>query len=246
MCYGDQARPPAPPVQGPVGEHSDLVLTSADGTRVAAYHAHPADGSSKAIVVLPDVRGLHPFYKELARQFAEAGLHSVAIDYFGRTAGFGARDEDFPFREHVEKTEPAKITEDVGAAVAWLRQQAGVRSVFTVGFCFGGTQSWAQSAAGHGLAGCIGFYGGPQRIADLVPLMRVPLLMLAAGQDVTPVETVEAFAGQVRARGVPAEVHIFPDAPHSFFDRAFAEHRDACAEAWQRMLDFIDRHSRKD
>jgi carboxymethylenebutenolidase len=57
---------------------------------------------------------------------------------------------------------------------------------------------------------------------------------------------VEAFAGQVRARGVPAEVHVFPDAPHSFFDRAFAEHRDACAEAWQRMLDFIDRHSRKD
>ena len=28
MCYGDDARPPAPPVQGPVGEHGDLVLES--------------------------------------------------------------------------------------------------------------------------------------------------------------------------------------------------------------------------
>src|SRR5262249_38599966 len=45
MCFGDDARPPAPPVRGPVGDHGDLVLTSADGTRFAAYHAHPAGGS---------------------------------------------------------------------------------------------------------------------------------------------------------------------------------------------------------
>src|SRR5215510_14670308 len=87
MCYGDDARPPAPPVRGEVGDHGDLILTSADGTKFAAYHAHPAGGSDRAIVILPDVRGLHPFYKELAVSFAEAGYHAVAYDYFGRTAG---------------------------------------------------------------------------------------------------------------------------------------------------------------
>ena len=39
------------------------------------------------MVVLPDVRGLHPYYVELAERFAEAGIPAVAIDYFGRTAG---------------------------------------------------------------------------------------------------------------------------------------------------------------
>ncbi|MGE5830262.1 MAG: dienelactone hydrolase family protein, partial [Micromonosporaceae bacterium] len=219
MCYGDDARPPAPPVSGPVGDHADLVLTSSDGTQFGAYFAHPATASPTGVVILPDVRGLHSFYRELAQRFAEAGRHAVAIDYFGRTAGIGARDEDFPFREHMEKTASATVAEDVGAAVAWLRGQPSVTTVFTVGFCFGGAQSWALSAGGHGLAGCICFYGGPSRVADLVPLMRAPLLMLAAGQDFTPVQEVQDFAARVQAEGVPVQVEVFPDAPHSFFDR---------------------------
>src|SRR5882762_5323887 len=104
MCYGDDARPPAPPTRGQVSEHGDLVLTSADGTQFGAYHAHPEGGSARSVVILPDVRGLHTFYRELAVRFAEAGMHAVAIDYFGRTAGIGARDEDFSFREHVDQT----------------------------------------------------------------------------------------------------------------------------------------------
>lgn len=239
MCYGDDARPPAPPAVGPLGDHDDLVLTSADGIQFGAYFAHPGAGSRVGIVVLPDVRGLHPFYQELARNYAQAGLHAVAIDYFGRTAGIGPRDEEFPFRQHVEKTEPASIAQDVGAAVAWLRQQPGVRAVFTVGFCYGGSNSWAQSAAGHDLAGCIGFYGQPSRVADAVPLMRSPLLMMAAGQDFTPVEAVTGFADEARAKGVDTTVHVFPEAPHSFFDRTFAEHREDCEKAWRLMLDFV-------
>jgi carboxymethylenebutenolidase len=246
MCFGDDARPPAPPVRGPVGDHGDLVLTSADGTQFAAYHAQPAEGSAQAIVILPDVRGLHPFYKELAERFAEAGLHAIAIDYFGRTAGLTARDEDFAFRPHVEATQPGQIAEDTGAGAAWLRQQAGVRSVFTVGFCFGGSNSWAQSASGLDLAGNIGFYGQPARVSDLVPMMRSPLLMLAAGEDFTPVEAVEAFAADARGQGVEVDLTVFPGAPHSFFDRSYAEHQDACDQSWRLMLDFVARHSTKE
>jgi carboxymethylenebutenolidase len=243
MCYGDDARPPAPPSRGPVRDHGELILTSADGTQFGAYHAHPAGAAARSVVILPDVRGLHTFYKELTRRFAEAGIHAVAIDYFGRTAGIGSRDEDFSYREHVDQTTPAKVAEDVGAAVAWLRQQPGVASVFTVGFCFGGTQSWAQSAAGHDLAGCIGFYGKPAGVADLIPLMRSPLLMLAPGEDVTPVEAVEGFAAQARTAGVSVDVEVFPGMPHSFFDRSFGEHRDACDRAWQVVLSFCERES---
>jgi len=243
MCYSDDASPPAPPVAGGLGDHDDVVLESADGTRFGAYHAHPAEPTAVGMVVLPDVRGLHSFYKQLACRFAEAGMHSIAIDYFGRTAGIGARDEGFPFREHVDKLDRARVREDVEPAVAWLRTVPTVRSVFTVGFCMGGGLSWRQSAAGHGLAGCIGFYGIPKGFDDEIPRMQAPLLLLAAGQDFTPVEEVSAFADRVRAAGVEAEMHVYPDAPHSFFDRTFAEHREACADSWRRILDFVSRHS---
>ena len=69
---------------------------------------------------------------------------------------------------------------------------------------------------------------------------RSPLLMLAAGADFTQVDVVTGFAEQARAAGVEADVEVFPEAPHSFFDRTFAEHREACEQAWRVMLDFID------
>jgi carboxymethylenebutenolidase len=247
MCFGDDARPPLPPVRGGAADHGDLVLRSADGTEFGAYYAHPDAPSNAGMVVMPDVRGLHDFYKELARRFAEAGMHSVAFDYFGRTAGIGPRTDDFPYREHVDKLEPQTVSEDVAVAADWLRSLGNgtVESVFTVGFCMGGARSWAQSAAGIDLSGCIGFYGVPSRVADRIGAMKAPLLLLAAGQDFTPVADVEQFADQVRAAGVEAELHVYPDAPHSFFDRSFAEHTDACEDAWRRILDFVEHHRQR-
>ncbi len=243
MCYGDEARPPAPPVRGEIGDHGELVLTSADGTRFAAYHASPIAATARAIVVMPDVRGLHQFYKDLTLRFAEAGFHAVAIDYFGRTAGLGSRDEQFAHREHIEQTRPETIAADVAAAASWLRDKPGVGPVFTVGFCFGGSHSWGQSAAGHGLAGCMGFYGIPDRVRSQVPRMTAPLLLLAAGADFTPPETVAAFADEVRAQGTEARLEVFDGMPHSFFDRTYAEHAQACERAWREMLSFVDAHS---
>jgi carboxymethylenebutenolidase len=245
VCYDDSARPPLPPVRGGADDHGDVTLTSADGTKVDAYYAHPDQPSTKGMVVMPDVRGLHDFYKELARRFAEAGMHTIAVDYFARTADTSDRGEDFPFREHVEKMDPRSTNADVAAAVQWLRDLPGadVRSIFTVGFCMGGAMSWGQSASGLDLAGNIGFYGVPSRVASRIPRMQSPLLILAAGQDFTPVADVEAFAEQVRAAGVDAELHVYPDAPHSYFDRTFGEHEEACADSWRRILDFVENHS---
>ncbi|HVA44127.1 MAG TPA: dienelactone hydrolase family protein [Acidimicrobiales bacterium] len=240
MCYGDDARPPLPPVRGGADDRGDMTLTAADGTELMAYYAHPDGPSDKGMIVLPDVRGLHHFYKELAVRFAEAGFHAVAIDYFARTADTPDRGEAFPFMDHVAQMKPETTDADIAAAAGWLRALPGspVKSVFTIGFCMGGALSWRQSAAGQDLAGCIGFYGMPARVEDRVPDMASPLLMLAAGKDFTPVEAVEEFAAKVRERGVEVRLHVYPDAPHSFFDRSFEEHAEACADSWRQILDF--------
>ena len=67
MCFADDARPPSPPVHGGEVDSGDLVLRSADASEFAAFFAHPQSGSDVAVVILPDVRGLHRFYKELAQ-----------------------------------------------------------------------------------------------------------------------------------------------------------------------------------
>src|SRR3954462_6035306 len=131
-----------------------LTLASADGTEFSAYLAR-AEGPL-GVVVLPDVRGLFRFYEQLAERFADAGHSAIAFDYFGRTAGLGPRDEDFEYMPHVQQTRPETVAQDVAAAIARLREETGAERAITVGFCFGGAQSFMQSAEGHaGLAGVV-------------------------------------------------------------------------------------------
>src|SRR5205807_8580810 len=162
MCYSDEARPPLPPISGAAADQGELTLTAADGNKLAAYFARAEKPTGAGMVVLPDVRGLHEFYKDLARRFAEAGFEAIAIDYFGRTASTEDRSEAFDWMTHVKQLTPEGTASDVRAAVEHLRSEAGGNSeaIFTVGFCMGGRASWRQSAEGHGLAGAIGFYGG--------------------------------------------------------------------------------------
>jgi carboxymethylenebutenolidase len=242
MCYSDDARPPLPPVGGAATDQGDIHLTAPDGNRLMAYYARAAEPTGAGMVVLPDVRGLHPFYKELAQRFAEAGIDAVAIDYFGRTAGDGPRDESFEWRPHVEKATPEGIRNDTEAGVEWLEspEGGGVTATFTVGFCWGGSNSWNQSAGGHGLAGAIGFYGGPARTRPFLNDLEAPLLMLIAGADFTPQEEFQRFDRELTDAGKPHRMVVYEGAPHSFFDRTFAEHREACDDAWRQILAFVE------
>src|SRR5689334_15595512 len=133
MCYSDDARPPLQPIGGAASDHGDMVLTADDGNKFAAYFARASKPTGAGMVVMPDVRGLHHFYKELAQRFAEAGIDAVAIDYFGRSAGMGDRSDTFEYMPHLEKTTQEMIAMDVAAAIAYLESKDGgaVKSVFT-------------------------------------------------------------------------------------------------------------------
>jgi carboxymethylenebutenolidase len=253
MCFELDSSPPIPVLSGGAPVRSeDLTLESSDGTRFAAFAALPDEPGHVGIVILPDVRGLYRFYEELALRFAERGYPAVAFDFFGRTAGVAKRDDDFPYMEHVALTTPEGIQRDTAAAVAWLRSPAGgsCTSVFTVGFCFGGRNSWLAAAGGHGLAGAIGFYGGPGERngqpgpTQLASKLEAPILALQAGDDanITP-ELNAAFDAALTAAGVEHEIVTYDGAPHSFFDRKQEEFADASADAWERVLAFVGRYS---
>ena len=125
MCYTDDARPPLPPISGAAADHGETTLTASDGNKLAAYFARAEKPTGAGMVVLPDVRGLHQFYKELAQRFAEAGIDSIAIDYFGRTAGIGDRSDSFEYMPHVQQTTPEGVAVDTAAAIAYLKSNDG-------------------------------------------------------------------------------------------------------------------------
>jgi carboxymethylenebutenolidase len=247
MCFELDSLPPIPAIEGGAVGHEDLVLEAADGNRFAAFTAQPEEPSRKGVVVLPDVRGLYRFYEELALRFAERGISAVAIDYYGRTAGVEKRGDEFDYMTHRDQTTPDGIKADVRAAVEHLRL-AG-KSIFTVGFCFGGRYSWLSAADGHGLAGAVGFYGNPREREWPGPIQRAsemecPILALQAGDDQNiTAEDNAAFERALTDAGIEHELVTYEGAPHSFFDRKQEEFAEASADAWQRVLTFIDEKS---
>jgi carboxymethylenebutenolidase len=219
------------------------VLESEDGNRFAAFRALPEGDPSTGVVILPDVRGLYRFYEELALRFAERGHAAVAFDYFGRTAGVDKRPDDWDYRPLVQQLTHGQVQADVAACVRDLRA-LGCSAIFTVGFCYGGSGSWAAAASGHGLAGAVGFYGRPSRMLEFVTGLEAPILALQGGADqaISHEDNLE-FEQALRDAGKEYELIEFEGAPHSFFDRKQEEFQRASDDAWRRTLEFIDAHT---
>lgn len=251
MCYPPSSRPPELPAElrpisgGAPGE--DVIITSEDASRFRARLARAAEGDL-GVVIAPDVRGLHPFYEELAERFADAGVNAIAFDYFGRTAGTGARGDDFPYQEHNARNTTAQVHADLTAAIGHLRGGTDARSIYVMGFCKGGRVAFNAAAEHAGIAGSVGFYGWPVRGSeddqsapiDNVDRMHVPVLGLFGGADKgIPQSAIDSFGRALKGRSVRHEIVVYPGAPHSFFDRRYAEFKKECDDSWRRMLAFF-------
>ena len=251
MCVDNDSRPPITPIAGGAAGARDLRLASADGTKFMAYTARAAKPTGAGMVVIPDVRGIHQYYKDLADRFAEVGIDAVAIDFFARTAQSDDRGDAFDFMAQVPLTKPETLQADIAAAAAHLRGKDGgqVRSLFSVGFCFGGTLSYLQAASGLGYKGVIGFYGWPlglkrwpdrPRPIDAVSRYQSAVLSLFGGADEgIPQADVDQFNDACRKAGLTHDSTVYPGAPHSLFDRKHKEFADASADAWRKVQGFI-------
>jgi carboxymethylenebutenolidase len=95
----------------------------------------------------------------------------------------------------------------------------------------------------------IGFYGWPvgghrtglPAPVDEAARFTCPVLAIWAGADegIGP-GAVAAFEAAMEEAGVVYRSLVYRDAPHSFFDRAAREHREAAADAWRRVLEFVE------
>lgn len=253
MCYDDNAIPPTPPGDAGTAQGEELVLIAEDGNRFYAYLAWPEHPGNAQIIIYPDVRGLHNFYKELAMRFAEVGITALAFDYFGRTAGLSARDNTFDYMPYVREMTLDGVFADVRAALAYLREGDGAkRATFVTGFCLGGSLTFISGTQDFDLAGVIGFYSGLSRqmagaakaVVDIGADEKYPLLGLFGGADQgIPVELVHRFEEGMKQSGVEHKIVIYPNATHSFFDKRYEEFANESADAWKQMLSFISAHT---
>ena len=253
MCTDHDSRPPIEPISGAAIDAETEIIKGANGDDLRVFVARPQQGTGAGILILPDVRGLHPFFEELASRFAERGITALAMDYFSRTAGTGKQPANFEYQPHLERVSWDNIRGDIQASVAHLRGQSPApRSAFATGFCMGGRLAADATTLGLGLAGAIPFYGwplGPHRTgspapADVARQIECDLLLIYGGADQGISESVRnEFDAALDKAGKNYETVVYPGAPHGFFDRKADEFQDASTDAWNRTLAFIRKHT---
>jgi carboxymethylenebutenolidase len=250
MCFDAEARPPVEPHPDGFAESGEVILTASDGTRMRAFRARGRASNGVGVLVLPDQRGLHRYYEELAERFAELGMDALAIDWYARTAGTDPHAPDFDEYPHIPGLTFAGLLADITAGLGYLRSPAGggAARLVPVGFCLGGRLAFLCPALDLGVAGAVGFYGRPTDVVahgspppiSVVDRLEAPILGIFAGRDEhIPTFKVEQYRDALATADADARILIYPDAPHSFFDIRAAEFADESAAAWAETLRFL-------
>lgn len=135
----------------------------------------------------------------------------------------------------------AVFARELAGVTEYLRRRPDVdpARVASVGFCFGGGMSGLLAAHDPKLAAAVIFYGNSPS-EELVARIRCPLLGLYGGEDHRITDTVPALEAAARQHHVPFTFHIYPGAPHAFFNDTRPTHRpEAARDAWRRVLGFL-------
>jgi carboxymethylenebutenolidase len=97
------------------------------------------------------------------------------------------------------------------------------------------------------LAGVVGLYGvlDPSRfdgrgvLTQAADLTRPVLGLFGGADEAIPQRQIDEFESALSEAGVEHEIHVYPAAPHSFFDKKQDEFAEESADAWRRILGFL-------
>ena len=222
--------------------HVELESPQGAGT-IRGYFVTPANqtGPRPGVVVIHENRGLNPHIEDIARRVALEGFVALAPDALTPLGGYPG-DEDRA-RELYAQLERERLVEDFIAAFEWLQgAQACNGRVGAVGFCFGGGMVNQLAVRRPDLAAGVAFYGG-QAPVEQVPAIRAPLLLHYAETDERINAGWPAYQAALDDAGVEYEAYFYPGTNHGFNnDTTPRFDEEAAALAWQRTIDFFERH----
>jgi carboxymethylenebutenolidase len=215
-------------------------------TELLGYLARPsASGPFPGVLVIPENAGLLDHFKDVARRFAKEGFVALALDPISRSGGTTPNME--AVTAAYRAIDGAQLTEDMKAAVGYLKSQSFVRAnaIGATGFCFGGGQTWEIALASPDVKAAVPFYGSLR--AELVePLgqTQVAFSVMYGETDTRITGQREMVEERLRAAGRPYEINVYQGAPHAFFNetKPNSYNQAAAVASWKSMLAWFRRY----
>ena len=233
------------------GEWIDIAVPG-HNTPLRSYIVYP-ERSDKApvVIVIHEIFGESDWIRSVADQLAADGFIAIAPDMLsghgkggGGTDSLGGRDEVV---KAVRELKGPEVTDDVNAARDYgLKLPAASGKSATIGFCWGGGQSFAYATVQPELNAAVVYYGTPPA-KDAMEKINAPVLGLYGGNDNRVTSTVEPTTGQMKQLGKSYTPHVFPGAGHGFLraqDGQNGANQKAAEQAWPETIAFLKENTK--
>jgi carboxymethylenebutenolidase len=231
---------------------SDVNVKTPDGV-ADSYFVHPASGTAPGVLMWPDIFGLRPAFRQMAKRLAESGYSVLVINPFYRTKKAPTADKGAatPIPELIPLAqtlnENTHMT-DAKAFIGWLDQQAPVaknRMMGTQGYCMGGPMAFRTAAAMPDRVGAVATFHGGGLVTDKPdsPHLQAAtshaqfLVCVAANDDMRSPNDKNIMKETFAKAHLPAEIEVYTGAAHGWCPPDTLVYNQPQAEkAWGRLL----------
>lgn len=235
---------------------SDVTIETPDGT-ADAYFAHPASGAHAAVLIWPDIVGLRPAFKMMAKRLASDGYAALVVNPYYRQVKAPLVEVGQTFRDPAVRTKIIPYARalsqdtnrtDAKAFIAWLDAQPAVdtsRQIGTTGYCMGGPMTIITAATVPGRIGAGASFHGGGLATDkdnsphlLIPTMSADyLIAIAANDDERDPGNKDILKAAFAATDNKAEIEVYEGTQHGWCPPDSAIYDEAAADkAWARTL----------
>ena len=225
----------------PVTTHGEWVYIKNGTDSIRAYVAYPERKTkAPAIVVIHEIYGLTDWEPTVADRLAKEGFVAILPDLLSSKYGKSPADADSA-RKLVAELEPDGITSDLNAVYAYVNRLPAVLEdrVATIGFCWGGGQSFRYATNNPNLRAAVVCYGPPPDTAA-IHRIKAPILGVYGENDARITGSLPEVAGEMQSAGKTFTYDVYPGTGHGFL-KPGRQGSDGpqVQRAWTRILEFL-------
>jgi carboxymethylenebutenolidase len=224
----------------PVTTHGEWVKYARGADSIRAYVAYPERKTkAPAVIVIHEIFGLTDWEPTVADRLAKAGYVAIVPDLLSSKHGKSPADADSG-RKLIGELEPERITADLDATYGYVNALPAVEKdhIGTIGFCWGGGQSFRYATNNPNLRAVVVCYGPPPDTAAMSRI-EAPVLGVYGENDERINSTLPTVVAAMQSDGKTFNHEVYRGTGHGFLKPGRQGSDGPQVErAWKRILEF--------